>query len=220
MRERNKTLVMRARRDAVERNRERLLELFRGSIPERYLRFGIDEYMPSDDGDSIISEQSQVSLRSVMEQEPTFTIIRGQQGTGKTTLAVTLLDHWMQTFDIDIAPNDGPLNAKLITFTKLLSELSFNRDFMDELSNTYILAIDDIGAGSDTISDHQSRYLTDLMNDRWSRDLPTVFTTNMPITAQRDSRGLSDLFVSQSWDRITDSFVLISLEGESHRGTD
>ena len=69
-------------------------------------------------------------------------------------------------------------------------------------------------------SDHQSRYLTDLMNDRWSRDLPTVFTTNMPITAQRDSRGLSDLFVSQSWDRITDSFVLISLEGESHRGTD
>ena len=111
MRERNKTLVMRARRDAVERNRERLLELFRGSIPERYLRFGIDEYMPSDDGDSIISEQSQVSLRSVMEQEPTFTIIRGQQGTGKTTLAVTLLDHRMQTFDIDIAPNDGPLNA-------------------------------------------------------------------------------------------------------------
>lgn len=218
MRERNKTLVMRAREDVVERNRERLLELFHESVPDRYLRFSIDDYLPEDGSESIIDEQAEVALHSVVQEEPTFTIIRGQQGTGKTTLAVTLLDLWMKSFDLDIAPNGGVLNAKLFTFAKLLNELSFNREVMDELSNTYILAIDDIGAGSDTISDHQLRYLTDLINDRWSRDLPTIFTTNMPITSQRDSRGLSDLFASQSWDRITDSYVLVSLLGESHRG--
>lgn len=219
MRGRNQTLIKRAQEDAVARNRERLVESFRNSVPDRYLRFTIEgDYLS--DGSEIIDQRTVVALRAVIEDEPTFTVIRGPQGTGKTTLAVSILEHWMNIFDLDVAPNGNPLNARLMTFTKLLGELSFNREVMDELAHTYILAIDDIGAGSDTISDHQLRYLTDLIDDRWSRDLPTIITTNMPITSQRDSRGLSDMFASQSWDRISSSSRIISLEGESLRGDD
>jgi DNA replication protein DnaC len=103
-------------------------------------------------------------------------LLTGSYGTGKTHLAAAIANHRVSTYDNE---------ALLITVPDLLdhlratyaptSDTAFDQLF-DQIRNTPLLVLDDLGAESSTPWALEKLYA--LFNHRHARRLPTVITTN------------------------------------------
>lgn len=151
-------------------------------------------------------------------------------GTGKTTTAAALLNEWLIVAYVgairrDRQPADKPayfldVNAWQTDF------LAFNRprvpesiaapaaaryyDAMEAAQAAPFAVLDDIG-----VRDASEAFRADLhtvINARVTAGLPTVYTSNIPMSA------LADVFDARLADRIRDMCVEIEFSGTSRRG--
>lgn len=198
--------LRRAEKDRIDR----LYHEWYESVPRVFAReeFTFD-YLLED-----LHESVRTSLRAYLRSPEQFLILHGGVGTGKTTLAVALIG---ELIDQGSAHNPLMMNCQ-----KMFTGFSFDDDRKTErqVMNADYLIIDDAGAGTATMTDHQHRGLFSVIDSRWSSGLArTIITTNLPISSSdRTSISLSEWFDTPAWDRISDSVRVVNVKGDSRRG--
>jgi DNA replication protein DnaC len=136
-------------------------------------------------------------------------MLSGNTGTGKTYLAVGALRRIVHA--AAIANRD--FRWLIVTHPDLVSALRPKPDeshafALDRYLEVDFLILDDVGAvkGSDFITENTTR----LVDHRWSRRLPTIYTTNL------DADGLETAVGERVLSRLADA-TLVELDGPDRR---
>ena len=155
-REEQRRMELEAEMGVIESENERLLERMESAgVPKRYLDVPMNlTYLDRmDAGDGVL--------------------IFGVQGSWKTWMACTMLKGWL-------SKHDG--RALFVTSSRLLTEVTdtYNTsksttEVLDMYGRCPFLVIDDLGKESP--KDHALQRLWDVINDRYSWQVPTVVTT-------------------------------------------
>lgn len=146
-------------------------------------------------------------------------------GTGKTTTAVALLNAWIANeylYDIKSGEQPRQTTAYFLDINELqtdynLAVMTNDDDKMARVAEVIqrtqtasFAVIDDIGVRGATEAFRS--LVHSAINSRTVNGLPTVYTSNLPITAMRQ------VFDERLYDRINDQCAAIEFVGESHRG--
>lgn len=183
-------------------------------IPTRFQRFDA-EGLIGDQCGGHISRGDARQLRGFLRKPSQFLVLTGTAGLGKSTMAVSLATHLIES---------GKANRGIYTSTpNLLNKFSFGMkdgDPVGEHSKVDVLVMDDVGAAKESVTEHQKMALWAMIDARWSNsNLVTIMTTNMAV-ASDSGMGLIDWFGPTSWDRIRDDMIHVHFKGESFRGAD
>lgn len=201
---------MKRREDAF---REGALDRWLSSVPHAHHGFDVADIKEDQWGGKLGRAEVVQVMRYIQGGGTRFMLLQGPEGTGKSTLAVTLIS--------EMVKKDGK-SAKHCVVPKLLSEFSFPRDGEDPLgdaSKAPFLILDDMGAGNGEMSAHQQRSMWALIDARWSNpELRTIITTNMSQNDQREGMGLRSWLGPAAWARVADDLTQITIKGESFRG--
>ena len=188
-----------------DRGREYLAQ---AGIPERYRRCRLSTFKTTGSANPQVREQLQrahsISQRYVERfwdsQENRFReaglIYIGPPGVGKTHLAVAVLSEIIERYKV---------RGRFVDFTVLLHEIQATFDessgpskatILSPIVDAELLVLDELGAQKPTQWVQDTLYL--IMNTRYTRRLPTLFTTNYQLEAQpgrpegRGRRATSD----------------------------
>lgn len=146
-------------------------------------------------------------------------------GTGKTTTAVALLNAWLAVeYLIALKNGDKPpqSSAYFLDLTELQTDYNMatmirNEDelkrivqCLDRTKQASFAVIDDIGTRSST--EAFTAYVHNVINHRTVNGLPTIYTSNLPITE------MADVFDARIYDRMRDQCAIFHFDGESKRG--
>ena len=221
MKHRNMASLGAAVQHSLDRDRETMYRTWIHSVPDSYRGVSLDDCLSDLEetlSGGVTSQLSaMVHTRDVPSIHPrtcgSFLILRGAVGTGKTTLAVALVDAMIR-----FAP--ATTSGLYTTGVRALSNLSFeHREEIERLSTPNFLVVDDLGVVNDDMTDHQRRMLWQVMEHRWSHPRQmTVITTNMPLSPTPDRMGMPEWVGPAIWDRMTDRCAVFSLETRSRRG--
>lgn len=172
--------------------------LMRYGVPERYLNCTLDSFNTVGDGRSQEEEQllaAQVGCQQYVDdflslserQGPVFSetglLFYGAPGCGKTHLAVAVMSALVERYAV---------RARFQDWTTLIAEIrsSFSRDSDDSaeallrpVKQAQLLVFDELGAQRPSPWVSEMLYL--VINHRYSNRLPTLFTTNFPLTADQ-----------------------------------
>mgnify|MGYP003743212091 FL=1 len=146
-------------------------------------------------------------------------------GTGKTTTAAALLNDWlvahylgslkrgrqplqMPAYFLDV--NEFQMRYNLATMTNDDAELSTIRKLIEMCQRVPFIVMDDIGVRG--ASEAFRAYLHAIINHRAVNDLPTIYTSNLPI------EELARVFDERLYDRVRDMCMQLHFDGESKRG--
>lgn len=197
-------------------HRDRMLEKWDKSVPERYRGLSLDRIFREADS---INEEDKKKLKEFVKNPKRFLVLQGPSGLGKTSIAYALCR--------ELIDSTAAYSAKVIDFPALMHEFSFGRDSdknpMKEFSKPGILAIDDIGAGGIlNLSQARSEGFWGLINYRWEKAKPTILTTNLIAVREpgddESTKTLQELATDSAWDRIADDGLIIQMKGTSIRG--
>lgn len=106
------------------------------------------------------------------------------KGSGKTRLAASIANALIQTH----MQKDEYIDVKYTVVLDLIESIksSFDKEnklnkseIMNDVENAQVLVLDDIGVESDTPFVNQTIYK--LLNHRMTKNLPTIFTSNIPV---------------------------------------
>ena len=206
-----------AARDQSARDRSKYLG--RSGIPQRVLGMDWDSYPSPELGRGAIILLQRYEAGAESTQRGVY--LWGSVGTGKTCLSQIAVKHF-------ILAGGGPaLTMQAAQWLDNLRE-SFNRDQKDNEESHQILMrnaqraplllVDDIGV--EHLTDWAVERLFVLVNYRYERSLPTIYTSNYDIghLVDRLSRGLADPIRGQRiTDRIFETCDQYQLEGDSLR---
>ncbi len=167
--------------------------LAKAGIPERYRRCRLSTFKTTGSANPKVREQLQrahsISQRYVERffdsRQNRFResglIFIGPPGVGKTHLAAAVLSEIIERYKV---------RGRFVDFTALLHEIQATFDASSNSSKAKILApivdaellvLDELGAQKPTEWVRDTLYL--IMNTRYTRRLPTLFTTNYPLEA-------------------------------------
>lgn len=150
-------------------------------IEERYFDATFAGWVPEDDARLKVAKSISDWFNFLDSPASPSIVFQGAKGTGKTHLAIgCLIDRLREG-------KDG-LFTLAKAYTGAIRE-SYRRDspepeskILARYSNVGLLVIDDIGRQFDT--EAEKLYLFDLINERYNKRKPTLFTTNMAVTHQ------------------------------------
>lgn len=146
-------------------------------------------------------------------------------GTGKTTTASALISEWIATDYLSaIKRGEQPrqFSAYFLDINELqtqynLATMTNGDDAMKRIGatikraqNAPFAVIDDIGVRSATEAFRS--YVHAVINHRVTNELPTVYTSNLPMSE------MADVFDARLYDRIRDQCADIEFGGKSKRG--
>ena len=202
--------------------KEKALNNFNSSIPPFLRGYDINELLNSDSDYDRISIVAKNSLREYINNPTQFLLLTGPSGLGKTAVGASISYELLLTNKVK--------SALYVEANSLFNEISFgdeygNRNAIQKYSRPQLLFLDDIGAGSISMTDIRKQGLFSIINQRWSHGKITIMTTNLPIERKEtystsNNLTIRDVFDDASWSRISSPGVLtrISFSGESLRG--
>lgn len=146
-------------------------------------------------------------------------------GTGKTTSAAALLNAWIardyltalkngeqprQNSGVFFDVNEFQTSYNLATMTNDDAAMSRIGTQLKRVQEAPFAVIDDIGVRG--VTEAFRAYVHAVINHRVTNGLPTVYTSNLPMSE------LTDVFDERLYDRIRDQTGEIHFPGKSHRG--
>ena len=140
---------------------------------------------------------------------------------------------WRQPFESEIeaaqarADRVARMQPRYVT-AQALADLIRDRNYAEYNSCVFapFLILDDIGTEPPTVKDFGNEYLpvTDLLLKRYERRLPTIITTNLPLTATPDSKGdersIRGIYGVRIMDRLNEICEKVAYGGKSFRSKD
>ena len=165
--------------------------LSKAGIPPRYAGTTLENFNVdgSADGDRLL-EAKELSKRYVESFvaangrfRDTGLLYVGPPGGGKTHLAVGVLRALIERYAV---------RGRFVDFTSLVHEIQSTfdpgseeskRQVLDPVMKAEVLVLDELGAQRPTAFVNDTLYL--VLNTRYTRCLPTIFTTNHPLEAAR-----------------------------------
>lgn len=161
---------------------ERVQRLLGGSgIPEMYRSASFDMFSGEKGKESALQAAMEWS-----DGELVFLTILGPYGTGKTMLATAALKERMRKSE-----NAGVWRNFVSLITELQSHFTDERlsaaSLIQEIASAPILLLDDLGVTMAT--QWQRAVLYTIVNERYTRGLPAVFTTNLQPSELADVIG-------------------------------
>ena len=163
-------------------------------IPPRYQGCSLDNF--SEDSDQLVRAKSLCRryVDSFLREDGSFResglILIGPPGVGKTHLAVSVLRELMGRY---------VLRGLFVDFTSLIHEIQSTFDpnssgsqhgILEPVMDAEILVLDELGARKPTAWVTDILYL--VMNGRYTRRLPTLFTTNYSLSGPADGQPSLD----------------------------
>ncbi len=153
-------------------------------------------------GMSFVKEPSQTkSLKEVSDwlvssKQHRWLAINGITGNGKTT-CIKAMRSFINSCKIPapISSEDSCFSSKagiwIVSARELYDLFGKNRGMFDRCMNTYILAIDELGTEEVNFCEYGNRYkpVEQLLSYRYDQLLPTIITTNLPISGVRPKYG-------------------------------
>lgn len=154
-------------------------------IPGRYRRCSLENF--KEDNDQLVRAKSLCRryIETFLREDGTFRetglILIGAPGVGKTHLAVAVLKELMHRFT---------LRGLFVDFTSLIHQIQSTFDptssdsqqgILEPVMEAELLVLDELGARKPTAWVTDILYL--IMNGRYTRRLPTLFTTNFTLSA-------------------------------------
>lgn len=148
-------------------------------------------------------------------------------GTGKTTTSAALLNAYIATDylrsikegkhpkllpAVFLDANSFQTQYNLAMLSKDEDDIRRIKEIIKRVQHAPYAVLDDVGVRSSTEAFRS--YLHDIINYRVTNNLPTVYTTNLPIEEMRN------IYDERLYDRIRDKSGIIHLDGESSRGFD
>lgn len=120
--------------------------------------------------------------------------LAGVAGNGKTTSVLAmrdLINHCQVRDPIGSTLFSPYAGIWFMTARELMAQFSLNRKKYEACKETYILAIDDFGTEESIVYEYRNIYkpMEDLLSYRYSRMLPTIITSNLPMAAIREKYG-------------------------------
>jgi DNA replication protein DnaC len=161
-------------------------------------------------------------------------LIVGEPGHGKTTLAVSIIQEMLREFPPEIfMVEDGKVLVTPCYFSTFTSILDLNGTLMGEHSdeqerlflgmhgeceddayNIRVLVVDDVGKEHTSASGWQRTVLHHLIRTRFNNGLPTIITTNLPISGWDAAYGnATESFIREAFA----IFQLESIRGDLRR---
>jgi len=182
-------------------------------IPKRYELVDYEKDVPQNIKD--LFEKSRDTRKGIY--------IFGGVGTGKTHIAYALLKRWNELRKYEIENNEENKSEEVLprpygllwNTTELLYELrksykTKEQDFIDDIvTKKAFLFLDDIG--SEKVTDWVEELFYLIVNTRYEKVHPMVFTSNLPLSQLAEKIG--DRTVS----RIKEMCHIIELKGEDRR---
>lgn len=182
--------------------------LVRAGVPARYLDKSLDDF------EAVAGTGRALSASRACVVKPAGMLFIGKPGSGKTHLVVGIL-RALALGHVDIDPDFSGFRSRFAVVPEVLDTLrerigdSSVPDPLPGLMVAPLLVLDDLGREKPT------EWVTDrlyvLVNRRYNAMLPTIVTTNYPLSELAD-RGY-DAMVS----RLRDSATIVNLDAPDYR---
>lgn len=186
------------------------------AIPRAAYQFDIDDFarVPSARKAYPLARQLAEDGRSTLEnKDKPGLLLWGGTGTGKTTLAVSIL-RWRAVLGDSVAFTDYTDLIKRIqrTYAKNYDGDLTEDEIIKSVSKAGFLVLDDLGSvASDRATDNRIEIVFRVINGRYAANLPTVITTNLT----------PDKLYSQFGDRVSSRIVglchIVEMQGTDLR---
>lgn len=183
--------------------------LRRAGVPERFLDCSLDDYQPVEG-----TEKALRAARAAVEGATRGMLLIGRPGSGKTHLAVGVL-RGIALRRRAVDPTFTHFRSRFVVVPEFLDDLRERisdpsvPDPLPELKTCPLLVLDDLGREKPT------EWVTDrlyvLVNHRYNRKLPTIVTSNYPLSELAD-RGY-DAMVS----RLRESAKVVQVTAPDYR---
>lgn len=198
-------------------------------IPKRYRQYELGDIKPKDGQEAAFSAVSTWIHKYENEREAEGVILSGGTGSGKTLLAAALGIAVIKLYPLDenaaqqIGKNNKAENiyAPIVfeSTTKLFDKLhwAINQSgdeyerIMRKLEECKVLVLDDFGIGN--LTEWQSKKLYDIVNARYTNNLPIIITTNETPAVLEEYAG------ERTFDRLREMCKFIVLTSKSQRVT-
>lgn len=171
--------------------------------------YTFDNYR-GDKEQSYIVAKNFVKEYEAMKKDNVGLLFFGTVGSGKTYLACSIANVLIEEYQVRV---------KIRNFSQIINDLQksgfdFDKnEYLESIVNVPVLILDDLGIERDT--SYAKEHVYNIVNNRYLKQKPTIFTTNLPYEKIKNSdRGVE---YERIYSRIIEMCIPIKLTGEDFR---
>lgn len=171
--------------------------------------YSFDNYRGEKDKSYIIAKNF-VKEYEQMKKDNIGLLFCGTVGSGKTYLACSIANALIEEYMIRV---------KIRNFAQIINDLQRSRfdldknEYIEALTNVSVLILDDLGIERDTSYAKEQVY--NIVNSRYLKQKPTIFTTNLPYEKiQNSDDGVE---YERIYSRIIEMCIPVKVMGEDFR---
>lgn len=163
-----------------------------------------------DKGQPYIISKNYVKEYENMKKDNIGLLFFGTVGSGKTYLACSIANALIEKYQVKV---------KIRNFAQIINDLQkcgfdFDKnEYIESIVNVPVLILDDLGIERDTSYAKEQVY--NIVNSRYLKHKPTIFTTNLPYEKIKKSDG--GVEYERIYSRIIEMCIPIKVTGEDFR---